>query len=160
MGGPLGALAGYVIGSLFDGSSNSDNSSSWIGGGGSYGNSADEESYRQAQGQRNSFLFSLLVLATYIIRADGRVMHSEMEYVRRFLRDNFGEDAVGLNVSEVLPSRSGIEIGNPGTDPWHTPWDGCWGIASATSNTFVSTAGSVVVVSHDGTETFEQDTRH
>ncbi len=93
VGGPLGALAGFVIGSLFDGSSNSDNGSSWIGGGGSYDNSADEESYRQAQGQRNSFLFSLLVLATYIIRADGRVMHSEMEYVRRFLRDNFGEDA-------------------------------------------------------------------
>ena len=36
----------------------------------------------------------MLVMASYIIRADGRMMHSEMEYVRRFLRQNFGEQAV------------------------------------------------------------------
>ena len=41
-----------------------------------------------------SFLFSMLVMASYIIRADGRIMHSEMEYVRQFLRMNFGEEAV------------------------------------------------------------------
>lgn len=46
------------------------------------------------EGQRNSFLFSMLVMASYIIRADGRIMHSEMEYVRQFLRMNFGEEAV------------------------------------------------------------------
>lgn len=40
------------------------------------------------EGQRNSFLFSMLVMASYIIRADGRIMHSEMEYVRQFLRMN------------------------------------------------------------------------
>lgn len=39
-------------------------------------------------GRRNSFLFSMLVMASYIIRADGRIMHSEMEFVRRFLRMN------------------------------------------------------------------------
>ena len=44
-------------------------------------------------GQRNSFLFSMMVLASYIIKADGKVMHSEMEYVRQFLRQNFGGDA-------------------------------------------------------------------
>lgn len=33
-------------------------------------------------------------MASYIIRADGRIMHSEMEYVRQFLRMNFGEEAV------------------------------------------------------------------
>lgn len=80
-GGPLGALAGYALGSLFDTSTNG--------------------SFRQAQtgdggyaGQRNSFLFSMLVMASYIIKADGRVMHSEMNYVRRFLRTNFGEASV------------------------------------------------------------------
>jgi len=46
------------------------------------------------EGQRNSFLFSLLALASYIIKADGRVMHSEMEYVRSFLRRNFGDIAM------------------------------------------------------------------
>ena len=92
IGGPLGALAGYFIGSLFD--STTKTTTSDYGsykndtGYGTGGYSADP--YEQAQGQRNSFLFSLLVLATYIIRADGKVMHSEMEYVRRFLRENFG----------------------------------------------------------------------
>lgn len=38
-------------------------------------------------------LFSLLVLSSYIINADGKIMHSEMELVRRFLRQNFGEAA-------------------------------------------------------------------
>ena len=38
-------------------------------------------------------MFSLLVLASYVIRADGRVMHSEMQLVREFLRQNFGAAA-------------------------------------------------------------------
>ena len=41
-------------------------------------------------GQRNSFLF-LCWSWLRIIRADGRIMHSEMEFVRQFLRVNFGE---------------------------------------------------------------------
>jgi DnaJ like chaperone protein len=52
-------------------------------------------SFRSPQEQaRSRFLFSLMVLAAHIIQADDRIMHSEMEYVRRFLRANFGEDAV------------------------------------------------------------------
>lgn len=35
----------------------------------------------------------MLVMASYIIKADGRVMHSEMEFIRRFLRSTFGESA-------------------------------------------------------------------
>ena len=46
------------------------------------------------QGDRNSFLFSLLVLSSYIIKADGKAMHSEMELVRQMLRQNFGASAV------------------------------------------------------------------
>ena len=76
-GGPLGALAGYAIGSLFEKSTTT------------YEQPIDNNDY----GQRNSFLFSMLVLASYIIKADGKVMHSEMEFVRRFLRTNFGENA-------------------------------------------------------------------
>ena len=63
-----------------------------------YGSERDDGSsqqqYRQAQGDRNSFLFALLVLASYIIKADGKAMHSEMETVRGMLRQNFGEQAV------------------------------------------------------------------
>ena len=52
-----------------------------------------QQAQRTYQGQRNSFLFSMLVLASYIIKADGKVMHSEMEVVRNMLRQNFGSVA-------------------------------------------------------------------
>lgn len=86
-GGPIGALAGFVLGALFD-TMSSDNG--LIGDGEGGGSGYD----RTAQGTRNGFLFSLLTLASYIIRADGKVMHSEMEAIRQFLRANFGEAAV------------------------------------------------------------------
>lgn len=90
--GPLGALAGYALGYLFDKATESVPAET------NYGNSSASagtyaNSYEQRQGQRNSFLFSLLVLSSYIIRADGKVMHSEMEFVRRFLRNSFGPAA-------------------------------------------------------------------
>jgi DnaJ like chaperone protein len=84
-GGPLGALAGYAIGSLFDTNDSSRNTEGY--------NSDRNVHDNQAYGQRNSFLFSLLVMASYIIKADGKVMHSEMEFVRKFLRVNFGNEA-------------------------------------------------------------------
>ena len=97
--GPLGALAGYALGSLFD--------NAMIGfADGNDGPHTFEDAYRnryqqgqytrqqQFEGQRNSFMFSLMVLASYVIKADGKVMHSEMEYVRQMLRMNFGSAAV------------------------------------------------------------------
>ena len=82
--GPLGALAGFVLGAIFDSSVDAVNAN----GGEAY---AQQHIY---EGERNTFRFSLLVLASYIIRADGKVMHSEMNVVRSWLRVNFGEEAV------------------------------------------------------------------
>jgi DnaJ like chaperone protein len=102
--GPLGGLAGYFIGSLIDsildGENISDSSGTYGSGpqGGSsyqgFGRTTGQTFDRQDEGQRNSFLFSLLVLSSYIIKADGKAMHSEMETVRGMLRQNFGADAV------------------------------------------------------------------
>lgn len=92
-GGPLGALAGLVIGAMFDHGMESVNDSS-NSGTFTYDDSYNNQQQQAYEGQRNSFLFALLVLAAYIIRADGKVMHSEMEVVRQFLRQNFGEAAV------------------------------------------------------------------
>lgn len=96
-GGPLGALAGYLLGSMFDtmldGVNSPENSGTW--------NYQETFQQRQQQGQRNSFLFSLLVLSSYIIKADGKAMHSEMEMVRQMLRQNFGDEAVGQS-NEIL----------------------------------------------------------
>ena len=80
-GGPLGALAGFVIGSLFDSTVITTNIQT-------------QNNDDPTIGHRNSFLFAMLVMASYIIKADGKIMHSEMEFVRRFLRDNFGEQAM------------------------------------------------------------------
>ncbi len=77
-GGFIGAVAGYALGALFDAMVNGKTSPH---GGGCEG------------GGRNGFLFSLMVLALHVIHADGKVMHSEMEYMRRFLRSNFGPGA-------------------------------------------------------------------
>ncbi len=81
--GPLGALAGIVFGSLFD---EGINQTGQAYGGRSY--ESDPSPEDRYTGQRNSFLFSMLVMASYIIKADGRIMHSEMEFVRQFLRGN------------------------------------------------------------------------
>lgn len=94
-GGPLGALAGMALGWMFE--KMSDDSYLYSEGAyNGYENSPNDaySSQRIYEGQRNSFLFSLLVLSSYIIKADGKVMHSEMEFVRNFLRRNFGEIAV------------------------------------------------------------------
>lgn len=97
-GGPLGALAGYLIGSLFeqgmDAVNTSENAGTFGTGTGRGGGFRTYEQVYRQQGDRNSFLFALMVLASYIIKADGRAMHSEMELVRQMLRQNFGEDAV------------------------------------------------------------------
>ena len=100
--GPLGALAGYVIGRLFEGNDNNE--------GRHY--TYDNPTY----GQRNSFLFSLLVMASYIIKADGKVMHSEMEFVRQFLRVNFGETAMNEGnqiLLNLFEQRKQMDAKNP-----------------------------------------------
>lgn len=107
-GGPIGALAGVALGALFDMSMDAvntpdsqerrnGNAGSGFYDGSQYGqnNNNGFNSYNRTyqEAQRNSFMFSLLVLSAYIIKADGRVMHSEMEFVRQFLRNNFGAGA-------------------------------------------------------------------
>jgi DnaJ like chaperone protein len=97
-GGILGALAGYCIGALLDDATEGSKETDGSNASGYRGTASDYESsafgQRPFQEDRNSFLFSMLVLSSYIIKADGRVMHSEMEFVRQFLRDNFGQQAV------------------------------------------------------------------
>lgn len=98
--GPIGALAGFALGALFDAGLNGVNTPNESYNNGNSAHNAYSQSQRNGfqrqqayEGQRNSFLFSLLLLASYIIRADGKIMHSEMELVRRFLHQNFGETA-------------------------------------------------------------------
>lgn len=103
-GGPLGALAGFVLGALFDVVNEDELQLMGDGapsGGGSY-RSYDSSDPDVREGTRNGFLFSLLTLASYIIKADGKIMHSEMEAMRQFLRANFGEVAVAQGEEIML----------------------------------------------------------
>ena len=116
--GPLGGLAGYALGSMFDGVGSLDKAGDGSRGGYSGGTDpyAETSQDTSSMGQRNSFLFSLLVMASYIIRADGKVMHSEMEYVRRFLRVNFGDQAVNEGqeiLMNLFEQRKQMDHSNP-----------------------------------------------
>ncbi len=107
--GSLGiAFLGFIIGSFIDwanrsdGLSSSGSNGSWNNGR-SYGNAGygtggstytssgyyGYDPYAAGRTGRNPFLYSLMVLASYVINADGKIMHSEMEFVRKTLRDNF-----------------------------------------------------------------------
>jgi len=84
IGGPIGGIAGFIIGSLFD--TNSVETRNYTEG-------AQAGRRYTATEERNSFMVSLLVLASAVMKADGRIMKSELEYVKTFLLRNFGPDA-------------------------------------------------------------------
>ena len=96
--GPIGALLGFLAGSAIE---------DYIEGARQLpgGASSSPHSYSQSQQhtgtrgytakeQRNSFLVSLLVLSAAVIKADGRALQSELDYVKEFVRKNFGDAAV------------------------------------------------------------------
>ena len=93
MFGPIGGLVGFFLGSLVEKGSfiqieqGTGSQPYGTGAGGGYTRE------QQRTGQRNSFLMSLLVLSTAVIKADGHFVKSELEYVKSFLRQNFGEEA-------------------------------------------------------------------
>lgn len=91
-GGPIGALVGFLAGSLFD---TAEGSQATIGQG-------NDEEYRQQSYTRPAdFQVSLLVLAAAVMKADGRHLKSELDYIKRFLITNFGE-ARTLQYLQVL----------------------------------------------------------
>lgn len=102
-GGFIGSLLGYFAGAMaehgieFARQMASGNAS----GGGSRGANA-------AAGQRNSFMISLLVLSSAVMRADGSVSSREKDHVRRFLQTNFGDAAAaeGMRMLEELNGKN------------------------------------------------------
>jgi DnaJ like chaperone protein len=71
--GPLGGILGFVVGSMFDRS---------------------EGPQRVFTGTTHGdFTMSLLTLTAAVMKADGRVMKSELEYVRQYFSQSFGAAA-------------------------------------------------------------------
>ncbi len=98
--GPIGALLGFLAGTAFDSLSSSgqneigDGNNPWgrtTSSGGYSTRNTSSAQYRNEQ--RNSFMMSLLVLATAVIKADGKLSNSELQNVKSFIRTNFGDQA-------------------------------------------------------------------
>ena len=88
------AFVGYWIGSVIDNYLYSFfKGKSGMGGDRAYGSS----SYSQ-----NDLLRALMTVFAHVIHADGRIMHSEMEYVRNFLRTQFGGSQEGRGEEMIL----------------------------------------------------------
>src|ERR1700749_667103 len=81
LGGPLGGVLGFALGSAFDAASvtiRSDGRTTYSSGGNSH--------------HVGDFAASLLVLSAAVMKSDGKTLKSELDYVKRFLVNQFGED--------------------------------------------------------------------
>jgi DnaJ like chaperone protein len=81
-GGPLGALLGFFLGSMIDGISVSSQQYSGT-------NDGTTPGYKPRT-QPGDFTVSLLVLSAAVMKADNKVLRSELDFVKRFLVAQFG----------------------------------------------------------------------
>lgn len=84
-GGPVGALIGFAVGSMFDGSTVN----------------VATESTGHNRTTEGDFKMSLLVLVACIMKADGKVDKAELAVVKKFLVANFGEQGA-LEALQIL----------------------------------------------------------
>jgi DnaJ like chaperone protein len=99
-GGPIGAVMGFAFGKMFSGGSLSQ---------------SGKNPFQQTEGRQSTkagdFSIALLVLSAAVMKADDRILQSELDYVKGFLRKNFGEakaDQLTLLLREILKQSIGI----------------------------------------------------
>jgi len=74
LGGPIGGILGFMFGSMFDGM----NSGQFVPG--------------QSQTRTGDFNISMLILSAAVMKADGSVKRSELDFVKRYFVTNFGRE--------------------------------------------------------------------
>jgi DnaJ like chaperone protein len=80
-GGPMGAIVGFVIGYAFDAGSQQNNN---------YKQSANQYGNPNIYPTTGGYAMSLLVLVAAVMKADGKTLRSELNYVKDYFIRNFG----------------------------------------------------------------------
>lgn len=81
LGGPLGGILGFALGSAFDAASVTVQTT----------NGQSGPSRLKNAPHVGDFAASLLVLSAAVMKSDGKTLKSELDYVKRFLSQQFGE---------------------------------------------------------------------
>ena len=102
-GGPIGAIIGAVIGSAIDQKQKLRNG---------YTQSSSQGGYRRQGATRGDFNMSFLVLVAAVMKADGKVLKSELNYVKENFVRMFGEEPareavrmLGDLIKQTIPLR-------------------------------------------------------
>lgn len=95
VGGPIGALLGYFIGKAISSGNEQIGAQSWTD-----TSSGHRGPYRNT-GTQADINAALMVLIAAVMKADGQVKRSELDYVKRFLLANYGEER-GKEMLKVL----------------------------------------------------------
>ena len=77
LGGPIGGILGLAVGSIFDAGSV---------------DTGIQRGDARSRTLRGDYAASLLVLMAAVMKADGRVLKSELDFVKRYFITRFGED--------------------------------------------------------------------
>ena len=91
-GGPIGAILGFALGSMFEGVN------------------TIKQNYQGTP--RGDFAMSLLVLSAAVMRADQKVVKSELDFVRSFFIRQFGDDEgnrLVLMLREILKQEINVQ---------------------------------------------------
>jgi DnaJ like chaperone protein len=77
-GGPIGGILGFIFGTMVDG--------------------MQSGNFEYKPTQSGDFSVSLMVLSAAVMRADGKVMKSELDFVRNFFIHNFGVETANQRI--------------------------------------------------------------
>lgn len=105
LGGPIGALLGLLLGNVISKATGGDTSASFF-------NPADGAPHRgpyRNTGTQADVNVALMVLIAAVMKVDGNVKKSELDFVKRFLLQNYGEEK-GKQMLKVLQQMVKQEI--------------------------------------------------
>lgn len=77
--GPIGGILGFLAGTVFEGNT--------------FLSGNNQQQQVKGATTRGDFMVSLIVLTAAVMKADGKVMKAELEFVKQYLLRSFGQEA-------------------------------------------------------------------